>query len=100
MPVLRLSKLARLDLIEIADYTVDNWGLQQAVRYLDGLEGCFKQLAQSPGLGRPCDEIRPGYRRMEHEMHVAFYRVDQDGLLISRVLHKRMLPSKHLIEGI
>ncbi len=100
MPGLRLSKLARPDLIEIADYTVDNWGLQQAARYLDGLEGCFKQLALSPGLGRPCDGIRPGYRRLEHEMHVVFYRVDQDGLLISRVLHKRMLPSKHLIEDI
>jgi toxin ParE1/3/4 len=90
--------LARLDLIEIADYTVDTWGLKQANRYVDGLVDCFERLARSPGIGRPCDRIRPGYRRMEHEMHVVIYRADQDGVFISRILHQRMLPNRHLIE--
>jgi toxin ParE1/3/4 len=98
LPTYRLSRLARLDLIEIADYTVDTWGLEQADRYVDGLVGCFERLARTPGIGRPCDRIRPGYRRVEHEMHVVIYRADRDSVFISRILHQRMLPSRHLIE--
>jgi toxin ParE1/3/4 len=98
LPAYRLSRLARLDLIEIADYTVDTWGLEQADRYVDGLVGCFERLARTPGIGRPCDRIRPGYRRMEHEMHVVIYRADRESVFISRILHQRMLPSRHLIE--
>lgn len=94
----RFSKLARLDLIDIADYTVDTWGQEQALRYLDSLEDCFDRIVQAPHIGRPCDLVRPGYRRMEHGRHVIFYRADGDGIFISRILHQRMLPSKHLIE--
>jgi len=35
---------------------------------------------------------------MEYEMHVVIYRVDKDGIFVSRILHQRMLPSRHLIE--
>jgi toxin ParE1/3/4 len=90
--------LARLDLIEIADYTVDVWGLEQANRYLEGLANCFAQISRSPEVGRSCDQIRPGYRRIEHEKHVVLYRIDHDGVFVSRILHRRMLPSKHVLE--
>jgi toxin ParE1/3/4 len=98
VPEYRLSRLARLDLIEIADYTVDTWGPDQAYRYLDSLDACFRQLAQAPEMGRPCNVVRQGYRRMEHEKHVVFYRVEEGGIFISRILHQRMLPARHLIE--
>jgi toxin ParE1/3/4 len=94
----QLSKLARLDLIDIADYTVETWGQDQALRYLDSLEACFQRLAQMPQIGRACDRIHPGYRSMEHERHVILYRMDGYGIFIGRVLHQGMLPGKHLIE--
>lgn len=100
MPGYRLSKLARLDLIEIADYTVDIWGLEQANRYIDGLEKCFQLLAGNPGIGRACDRIRRGYRRIEQEKHVIVYREDEDCIFISRIQHHRMLPSRHLIDDV
>lgn len=98
MGAYRLSKLARLDLIDIADYTLDTWGEDQALRYLDGLEACFDRLTKSPKIGRSCDRIQPGYRRTEHGRHVVFYRQDGDGIFIGRVLHQGMLPSRHLID--
>jgi toxin ParE1/3/4 len=98
LPAYRLSKLARLDLIDIADYTVDTWSPEQAQRYLDSLEAYFNRLVRAPRIGRPCNRIRPGYRRIEHEKHVILYRADHDGVFISRVLHQRMLPSLHLID--
>ena len=74
MAVLRFSRRAELDLMEIARYTLERWGEDQAVRYIDALEVCCWQLARNPGLGRACDDIRPGLRRMESGQHVVFYR--------------------------
>ncbi|MFZ0747248.1 MAG: type II toxin-antitoxin system RelE/ParE family toxin [Terracidiphilus sp.] len=98
MPAYQLSNLARLDLINIADYTVDAWGPEQAQRYLDSLETCFNRLAKAPQIGRPCNRIQPGYRRFEQMRHVILYRAGLDGIFIGRVLHQRMLPSIHLID--
>lgn len=94
MPVYRLSRLARLDLLEIADYTVDTWGEAQAQHYLDGIANCLDTLQEKPLMGRPCDAIRTGYRRIEYKKHAIFYRVEDGDLFISRILHQRMLPQK------
>ena len=83
--------------MSIAFYTTREWGEEQALRYLDDLEACCQQLADHPGLGRECDEIRPGLRRMEHGRHVVFYRQQKAGILIARVLHQRMLPGRQLV---
>jgi plasmid stabilization system protein ParE len=32
---------------------------------------------------------------MEHGKHVVFYRQERGGILISRILHQRMLPERH-----
>jgi plasmid stabilization system protein ParE len=36
-------------------------------------------------------------RRHEHGKHVVFYRQERGGILVSRILHQRMLPEKHAI---
>ena len=90
--------MARLDLIDIADYTLETWSMEQTLLYLDGLESFFGRLAETPKIGRRAHRIRPGYRRAEHERHVVLYREDADGIFIGRVLHQAMLPGKHLIE--
>jgi toxin ParE1/3/4 len=55
-------------------------------------------LAGNPGLGRSCDHVRPGLRRMEHGKHVVFYREEAGGILVVRILHRLMLPEKHSID--
>ncbi len=85
-------------MIDIADYTLDTWGVEQTLRYLDGLEACFNRIAETPKIGRRCDRIRPGYRRVEHVRHVIIYRADSSGIFISRILHQAMLPGEHRIE--
>jgi toxin ParE1/3/4 len=91
----RFSRRAEDDLLAIASYTLRKWGKAQAVRYIDELEVCCQKLADIPALGRVCDEIRVGLRRHEHGKHVLFYREERGGILISRILHQRMLPEKH-----
>lgn len=98
MAAFRFSRKAESDLLDIARYTLDRWGEDQAIRYLNNLEACCEQLARNPDLGRTCDDILPGLRRMEHGRNVLFYRQEKSGrVLISRILHQRMLPKRHMM---
>ena len=91
----RFSRRAYSDLLEIAKDTLERWGQEQAILYIGALEHCCRLLAQNPALGRSCDDIRPGLRRMEHGRHVIFYRHKDGETLVSRILHQRMLPQGH-----
>jgi toxin ParE1/3/4 len=93
--VFRFSRRAEADLLGIAKYTLRTWGKAQTARYIGDLEVFCQTLADNPALGRPCDDVRPGLRRMEYGKHVVFYRQDRSGILISRILHQSMLPEKH-----
>jgi toxin ParE1/3/4 len=96
--VFRFSRRAEDDLLSIGDYTLRTWGKAQAARYLGELEVCCQTLSGNPALGRLCDEVRPGLRRLEHGKHVVFYRQQHGGILVSRILHQRMLPELHSTE--
>ena len=98
MRVLRYSRRAEADLISIGRYTLRAWGEEQTIRYIDDLEACCRMLAGNPMLGRTCDHIRRGLRRMERGGHVVFYREDAGGVLVSRILHQRVLPDRQPID--
>jgi len=94
----RFSRRAEADLLGIGAYTLRTCGEDQTVRYIDDLEECCRTLADDPALGRECSEVRPGLRRMERGRHVVFYRQEVGGILVSRILHQRMLPDTHAID--
>jgi toxin ParE1/3/4 len=85
-------------LLDIGAHTLRTWGEEQMLRYLDDLEAACRGLAGPSELGRACDQIRPGLRRIERGEHVVFYRQERGGVFICRILHKRMLPLKHAID--
>jgi toxin ParE1/3/4 len=82
-----LSQPAAEDLGEIFDYTALEFGHHQAVRYLDGMEQVFCQLAADPVLGRERTEIRIGLRSIAYRSHVIFYRILGRRIRVVRVLH-------------
>jgi toxin ParE1/3/4 len=94
----RFSRRAEADLLSITAYTLRTWGENQTIRYIDDLESCCQMLADNPVLGRVSDDVRAGLRRMEHGRHVIFYREAAGGILVSRILHQRMLPERQSIE--
>jgi toxin ParE1/3/4 len=94
----RFSRRAEADLLSIGAYTLRTWGEDQAICYIDDLEVCCQMLADNPTLGRACDEVRPGLRRMEHGRHVVFYRKAVEGILVARILHQHMLPERQAID--
>jgi toxin ParE1/3/4 len=78
--------------------TLRAWGEAQTIRYLDALEACCQMLADNPGAGRPCDDVRPGLYRKEQGNHVIFFRRQTEAIKVSRILHERMLPGRHLFD--
>jgi toxin ParE1/3/4 len=94
----RFSQRAEADLLEIAEYTLQRRGEKLTVRYLDELEARCQMLAENPALGSRSEDIRPGLRRMEYRIHVVFYRSEVGGILVSRILHERMLPEHQPME--
>ena len=92
-----LSPAAQADLDEIWDYTCQHWGVDQAEDYIRELQHAIGRAAANPRIGRACDEIRIGYRKLAAGSHVLFYRVTDDGVIdVVRVLYQRMDVDRHL----
>ena len=87
----RISNLAQQDLEDIWFYTVDEWSLEQAEKYIGGLLSCFDGLVEGHVIGKPVDYVRRGYKKALYGKHYIFYRVAEDKVIeIIRVLHVRM----------
>lgn len=92
-----LSPAAQVHLEEIWDCTYDRWGVDQAEQYLRELQHAIDRAAANPRIGRACDEIRPGYRKLSAGSHTLFYRVTGEGTIdVVRVLHQRMDVDRNL----
>lgn len=88
-----LSLQAEQDVEDIFDYTLEKFGLEQAVTYTSELEPVFYQLVANPELGQSRHEIRKGLRSVSYRSHVIFYRILKTRIRIVRVLHSaRDLP--------
>ena len=91
-----LSPRAQRDLGKIFDYTVERWGLPQALRHTDLIATACADVAEAPERGHGCADIRPGYRRRSVEQHVIYFRPTSYGIAIIRILHQRMDAARDL----
>jgi len=82
-----LSQEADNDLVNIYDYTITQFGDEQAVTYLSGLENSFDNLCRTPLSGRNRSEIREGLRSIAYVSHIIFYRLIENKVWIVRILH-------------
>ena len=82
----RLSSLAKQDLIEIAIYGDQNFGIEQSNHYRDRLKNRFELLAEQPLLFPAVDHIYSGYRRSVCGKHSIYYRITDEVVEIMRIL--------------
>ncbi len=82
-----LSVEADKDIEAILDYTAEEFGLDQAVTYVNAFDDVFTELLDNPELGRRRPEIRQGLRSIAKESHIVFYRILKDRIRIVRILH-------------
>ena len=86
-----LSRAAAQDFENIFEFGIDTFGLDQALSYQNGMKQRFDILAEQPQLYPTVDHIRAGYRRSVYGSHSIYYRIDGQGIFISRILGQQGL---------
>ena len=92
----RLSKLALEDIALIDDFTVEKWGVEQAVKYINAIWDALEEIQQTPDRWRPRPDIHPDCRARVCGRHLIIYRVRNGLVEISRILHGAMNLSDHV----
>jgi plasmid stabilization system protein ParE len=86
----RLTNRAILDLQKVTVYLTER-SESAAVHVLESLHQTFQSIAQSPAIGESLDHYRPGTRKLmgtrPAQNYVVIYRIENDRIAISRVLH-------------
>jgi len=93
----RFTKQAENDLESIIDSSLQKWGTNQTITYIEGLEELAQNLASFPDLGADRTNLFEGLFSFPYLSHVLFYSKQPHGITITRVLHKRMEPKRHLL---
>ncbi|WP_370690550.1 type II toxin-antitoxin system RelE/ParE family toxin [Algoriphagus sp.] len=88
MASFRLSLKAEEDLTEIYTYGILQFGYPQAEKYTTGLEETLLNLAQFPYLGKESNFLYRGLREFIYKSHLIFYLIEEEGILIVRILHQ------------
>ena len=84
------SALALEDIELIHDYTVDEWGEEQALKYVNALWDALDEIAENPDRWRLRDDIYNGCRARVCGSHLVIYRERGGHVEISRILHGAM----------
>ncbi|WP_312421486.1 type II toxin-antitoxin system RelE/ParE family toxin [Epilithonimonas sp.] len=82
-----LSEIADKDLEDIFNYTFNEFGFDQAEKYLLEIEEIFQNLILNPQIGKKRDEIKQGLYSFPKDNHIIFYRILVSHIRIVRVLH-------------
>jgi toxin ParE1/3/4 len=94
--VITLFEAAARDIEDVLEQSLADCGQLPAEKYYEPLKRCVELLSENPGMGTGAENVRAGYRRFPHESHVVFYRASPQGILVVRVLHKRMGLGQHI----
>ncbi len=91
-----LSPKAKSDLSDIWDYTLAEWGIDQAEKYVRKLWAAMQTQARDPSTSTEISDVRKGYRKLRSGSHVIFFKLAGDGIDVVRILHQRMDFERHL----
>jgi plasmid stabilization system protein ParE len=92
MSTYELLDTATISLKEIYRYTYDEWGEEQARRYIDGMFDCFERIANGSGRHLPIPaEYGVAGHFCRYEQHFIYWYDLPDGIVaIASILHARM----------
>jgi toxin ParE1/3/4 len=92
----RLRPKARADLEGIWLYTAEHWSQNQADIYHGKIVDIMAALAAGRLKGRSVDYVRDGYLKYPAGSHFVFYKLDDSGIDVIRILHQQMDIEQHL----
>lgn len=93
---LELGRRAQADLDDIRDYSIEQFGPERAILYLDAIEQAFRRILGFPEIGSVNPAVRPAIRSVACQRHRIFYEIDGATIRIVRILHHAMDTERHL----
>lgn len=96
MTKLIIRPAAEIDLFEIDNYSVREFGPRVAAAYLAEIEVALDRLIEYPEAGPVFPGISPMIRYISCGKHRIFYDYDGKTVHVARILHQAMLPGDHL----
>jgi toxin ParE1/3/4 len=86
----KISTKALEDIESIWLYTVENWSITQADRYINLIFDEIEYLSTNQTSGKNFTHIRKHYRYSKVKSHLVFYRFIHKEIEVMRILHERM----------
>lgn len=93
----KLSAEADKDYAAIYEHTLRAFGKLQARVYRDAIKKVFAQVAANP-LMAPVFSAADDIRRFNFGQHAVYFQIQDQGILIVRILHQRMDAPRHLTD--
>lgn len=90
----KLSKAAEGDLLSIALYGDENFGINASDEYRNRLIRRFELIAEQPYLYPSVDHISQGYRRSVLGAHSIYYRIIDTHIEVIRILRSQNASSQ------
>jgi toxin ParE1/3/4 len=84
---IRFLSTAKADLIEIRRFSFEEFGADVADAYFLGFKKAFGLLRNHPLAGSSQAELGQGIRCYVHRSHRIFYSIEDDLVLIRRIVH-------------
>ena len=93
---LELSRRAQADLDDIRDTSVEQFGVERAILYLDAIEQVFRRLLDHPRIGSQQPDIGEAALSYPVGEHRIFYDARPGQIHVIRLLHKATDVDLHL----
>lgn len=87
----RISETALRDLQEIKKYGIKTFGHKNAIKYIEAIRDKIRLIARLPLIYQELDHIRPNYRRAIHKSHSIYFKIENEQVIIMRVIGKQEL---------
>ncbi len=92
----KLSRLAAKDIANIYEYGILKFGLKQSQIYLREMEMSLEVLSQRPEIGIDSFFLTIRLLRFRQKSHVIFYKKEDNGIRVVRILGSKMDFVRHL----
>ncbi len=92
----KLSTKAAMDIADIYEYGILQFGLRQAQTYLKGLEENLEVLISRPELSRKAGYIARDLYRFKYQSHIIFFTLAENKAFVVRILEQHRDFPRHL----
>ena len=93
---LRLTADADKDISSVLDYGTEKFGYSKAVQYYSNLLDAFEAMRLNPHIGFIGSDYLVDYRIFIFRSHRIFYKILDNTIIVTRVLHHSQNEIKHL----